>query len=49
MKKVSIDKYLGCLNGGVIGDALGAHIEFMTISDIRNRFGIKGITCVVDI
>lgn len=35
--------YRGCLIGGAVGDALGAPVEFMHISDIHKRFGISGI------
>lgn len=48
MEKVSLDKYLGCLLGGAVGDALGAPVEFMSISDIRHRFGAGGITNYVE-
>ena len=34
--------------GGAIGDALGAPIEFMPISEIRSRFGTDGITGYVE-
>ncbi len=33
----------GCLLGGAVGDALGASVEFMTLTQIRRRFGPKGI------
>ena len=33
----------GCLIGGAAGDALGAPVEFMTLSAIRARFGPEGI------
>ena len=33
------DKFRGCLVGGTIGDARGSTIEFMTIAQIRQRFG----------
>ena len=39
----NLDHYLGCLLGGAIGDALGAAVEFDSISDIRNKYGDKGI------
>ena len=38
------DKCRGSLVGGAVGDALGYEVEFMELSDIRNRFGEKGIT-----
>lgn len=34
----------GCLLGGALGDALGAPVEFMPISEIRAEFGPEGIT-----
>ena len=38
------DRIAGCLLGGAIGDALGAGIEFMSIGEIRRRFGPAGVT-----
>jgi len=37
-------RFLGCLLGGAVGDALGAPVEFMKRSEILQRFGPKGIT-----
>ena len=37
-------RFLGCLLGGAVGDALGAPVEFMTRTEILHRFGPKGIT-----
>jgi ADP-ribosylglycohydrolase len=34
------DRYRGCL----FGDALGAGIEFMSLTEIRNRYGPAGVT-----
>lgn len=34
----------GSLVGGAVGDALGYAVEFMSLSEIRKRFGNKGIT-----
>ena len=34
----------GCLLGGAVGDALGAPVEFMSIDEIRGRFGQAGVT-----
>lgn len=34
----------GCLLGGGIGDALGAPVEFMRLTQIKERFGPDGIT-----
>jgi len=38
------DRFLGCLLGGAVGDALGAPVEFMTREEILTRFGPDGIT-----
>jgi ADP-ribosylglycohydrolase len=35
---------LGCVFGGALGDALGAHVEFMPWETIKHRFGDAGIT-----
>jgi ADP-ribosylglycohydrolase len=37
-------RYRGCLLGGAIGDALGAPVEFMSLTEIRETFGRAGIT-----
>jgi len=37
-------RFLGCLLGGAVGDALGAPVEFMKREEILHRFGPKGIT-----
>lgn len=36
-------RWRGCLLGGAVGDALGAPVEFMTLAEIRERFGLVGI------
>ena len=38
------DKFVGCLLGGAIGDALGAPVEFMSLAQIRKRYGDGGVT-----
>ncbi|MDP8922049.1 MAG: ADP-ribosylglycohydrolase family protein [Chloroflexota bacterium] len=38
-----LDRYQGCLLGGAVGDALGAPVEFMSLAEIRARFGPRGI------
>ncbi|MEV5328254.1 ADP-ribosylglycohydrolase family protein [Nonomuraea sp. NPDC052634] len=38
-----LDRVLGCLLGGAIGDALGAPIEFDSLRDIRRAHGAAGI------
>jgi ADP-ribosylglycohydrolase len=37
-------KFVGCLLGGAVGDALGAPVEFMSRSEIQRRFGRNGVT-----
>jgi hypothetical protein len=37
-------RFVGCLLGGAVGDALGAPVEFMRRTEILHRFGPKGIT-----
>ena len=37
------DRYRGCLLAGAAGDALGAHVEFMQMSQILAAFGEPGI------
>jgi ADP-ribosylglycohydrolase len=34
----------GCLLGGALGDALGAPVEFSSLSEIRSRHGPAGVT-----
>src|SRR5436305_14060023 len=38
-----LERYQGCLLGGAVGDALGASVEFMSLGEIRARFGADGI------
>ena len=40
----SADLTSRCLLGGALGDALGAPVEFMSLSAIRDAFGPQGIT-----
>lgn len=37
------DLLRGCLLAGAVGDALGAPIEFLKISEIRERYGPRGL------
>src|SRR5690606_25651288 len=37
-------RFLGCLLGGAVGDALGAPVEFMNRASILKSFGPNGIT-----
>ena len=39
-----LDRYRGCLLGGAAGDALGYPVEFLSLADIRERYGPAGIT-----
>ncbi|MBP7176273.1 MAG: ADP-ribosylglycohydrolase family protein [Thermoclostridium sp.] len=41
------DRFLGCLLGGAIGDALGYPVEFMDINAIHRHYGPNGITDLV--
>ena len=43
-----MEKTLGCLLGGAIGDALGAPVEFLSMNEISCRFGPSGITGYVE-
>lgn len=43
-KRTVQGRFLGCLLGGAVGDALGAPVEFMTRSDILRQFGANGVT-----
>ena len=38
-----LDQFRGCLLGGAVGDALGAPIEFMSVSEIHQHFGPEGV------
>ena len=38
-----LNAYRGCLLGGAVGDALGAPVEFLSLTEIRERFGSDGI------
>ncbi len=37
------DKFSGCLLGGAVGDALGWPVEFLSMVEIRRKFGPDGI------
>lgn len=39
-----LDRVLGCLLGGAVGDAFGYAVEFDSLASIHQRFGPKGIT-----
>ena len=38
------ERYLGCMIGGAVGDALGVPVEFMDEEDIFKKYGKRGIT-----
>lgn len=38
------DRFMGCLIGGAVGDALGAPIEFLSRTAILRQFGPQGLT-----
>ena len=38
------NRFQGCLFGLVVGDALGAPVEFMSVHEIKKRYGEQGIT-----
>ncbi|GIM28413.1 hypothetical protein CPJCM30710_10790 [Clostridium polyendosporum] len=42
MKKTR-EKFIGCLLGGSIGDALGYPIEFLKLNEIYDKYGTNGI------
>lgn len=44
MRAASTDRYLGCLLGGAVGDALGSPVEFMSLDAIRGLHGPAGVT-----
>lgn len=48
MVKLEEKNYVGCIVGGAIGDALGAPIEFMNLSNILNKYGISGVNDFVE-
>ncbi len=43
-KPSAVSRFKGCLIGGAVGDALGAPVEFMSLAEIRRKFGSEGIT-----
>ncbi len=40
---IEATKYIGCLLGGAVGDALGYPVEFMTYQEIIHTYGHRGI------
>ena len=43
-KVTAEDRFVGCLLGGAIGDALGAPVEFNSLDEIRTHFGSTGVS-----
>jgi ADP-ribosylglycohydrolase len=43
-----IDRYLGCMFGIAIGDAIGYIVEFLPLDEIRRRYGPSGIAVLPD-
>ncbi|MCY0857163.1 ADP-ribosylglycohydrolase family protein [Cupriavidus sp. D39] len=43
-RDITRSRFQGCLLGGAVGDALGAPVEFLSLAEIRERFGKDGIT-----
>jgi len=39
IQPTKLNRYLGCMIGGAVGDALGAPVEFMSLSQIRQKYG----------
>lgn len=37
------DRFSGCLLAGAVGDALGVPVEFLTLGEIRTKYGPEGI------
>ncbi len=48
MEETFVDRSVGCLLGGAVGDALGAPVEFLSMEEIRRRYGDSGITAYVE-
>jgi ADP-ribosyl-[dinitrogen reductase] hydrolase len=42
------DRFAGCLLGGAVGDALGWPVEFLSMVEIRKKFGPEGIRDFAD-
>ncbi|MGV9922846.1 ADP-ribosylglycohydrolase family protein [Nocardia rhamnosiphila] len=42
--EILVDRIRGTLVGGAVGDALGRPIEFLSLDNIRARYGPDGVT-----
>ncbi len=42
--KRTLDHFAGSLLGGAVGDSMGAPVEFMSLPEIRRRYGVRGIS-----
>lgn len=40
-------RFKGCLLGGAIGDALGYPVEFMSLNQIKHKYGQEGLTDLI--
>lgn len=49
MNRRDIEHFAGCMLGGAVGDALGAPVEFLSLDEIRRRFGPDGVTGVENV
>ncbi len=43
-RKKKLDKICGSMLGGAIGDALGYPVEFLSMQEIRSRYGERGVS-----
>ncbi|MFN5182343.1 MAG: ADP-ribosylglycohydrolase family protein [Bacteroidota bacterium] len=48
MSNLTADKYLGCIIGGAVGDALGAPIEFYRLREIITEYGTEGVNDYIE-
>ena len=48
MTQEYLNRYVGCIIGGAIGDALGAPTEFLSLEDIIATYGIEGVQTYVE-
>jgi ADP-ribosylglycohydrolase len=42
-KRKMLERYKGCILGLAVGDAIGAPVDFLTLDQIREKYGEKGI------